>query len=156
MTEKIVLNIGLAAAARGDAEFVAYALGSCVAVCLYDAASRTGGMAHVLLPDSGGRGLPPGERGRYADTAVEELLRLMQSKGADLGRVKAKIYGGAKMFSLGPQAMHCDIGRLNAEAVARQLAKHGVALLEADTGGSSARTVTFDLADGSVAVKGGE
>lgn len=158
MTEEIVLRIGEAAAARGGAVIRAYALGSCVAVCLYDDATKTGGMAHVLLPDSCGHAkeLSAGRRGRYADTAVEELLRLMRCNGAEMGRIKAKIYGGAKMFSFGPQTINCDIGRLNSEAVTAQLAKYGVPITEAKIGGCSARTVVFDLADGSVAVNGKE
>jgi chemotaxis protein CheC len=33
-----------------DEVLVAYGLGSCVAVCLYDPAARVGGMLHALLP----------------------------------------------------------------------------------------------------------
>lgn len=154
MSAEIHLNIGETAAATDGAVIKAYALGSCVAVCLYDPSTKTGAMAHVLLPDSGGQGegLAAERRGRYADTAVAELLRLMKLKGADLGKTWAKIYGGAKMFGFGPQMINCDIGKLNSEAAAAQLAKHGVPLTEAQVGGGYARTVSFDTADGSVSV----
>ncbi|HEX5324436.1 MAG TPA: hypothetical protein VFW40_11660, partial [Capsulimonadaceae bacterium] len=50
---------------------VAYGLGACVAVCLYDPALKVAGMAHVVLPDhqaflasSKGRAeAPPGKFG---------------------------------------------------------------------------------------------
>ena len=48
--------------------------------------------------------------------------------------------------------INCDIGKLNSEAAAAQLAKHGVPLTEAQVGGGYARTVSFDTADGSVSV----
>ncbi|MCI0563454.1 MAG: chemotaxis protein CheD, partial [Nitrososphaera sp.] len=30
-------------------------VGSCVALCVYDPVSKVGGLAHIMLPDSGGR-----------------------------------------------------------------------------------------------------
>ena len=47
-------------------------LGSCVGLALYDPHRAIGGLAHVVLPNSGGTAALPG---KYADTALPELLR---------------------------------------------------------------------------------
>ena len=57
-------------------ELVAYSLGSCVAICLFDPLTRVAGMAHVVLPRAPEKG--PGDTpGKYADTAVPALLQAL-------------------------------------------------------------------------------
>ena len=64
---------------------VAYGLGSCVAVCLYDPVARVGGMLHALLPDAPGgasseNGRDPLSAARFVDRGapllIETLLKL--------------------------------------------------------------------------------
>src|ERR1043165_1098889 len=60
-----------------EGELVAYSLGSCVAICLYDPLVKVAGMAHVVLPavPEKGAGTAPG---KFADTAVPALLAAME------------------------------------------------------------------------------
>ncbi|HEV7662997.1 MAG TPA: hypothetical protein VGQ62_05635, partial [Chloroflexota bacterium] len=52
----VVVGLGEAHAVRADRVasaqdvLVAYGLGSCIALCLWDAEARVAGMAHVVLP----------------------------------------------------------------------------------------------------------
>ena len=51
--ERVVIGIGeLAVTTAPDVEIVTHALGSCVAVCLWDPVTHVAGMLHFLLPES--------------------------------------------------------------------------------------------------------
>jgi chemotaxis protein CheD len=121
-------------------------LGSCIGVALYHARTRTGALAHVILPDS--QGHPPATPGKFADTAVPHLLKLLASAGAHPRELVAKIAGGANMFGhTGP----LQIGDANAAAVDRALKAIGVRLVGKDAGGAPGRRV--DCATGELLIE---
>ena len=62
-------------------------LGSCVSACLHDPVRRIGGMNHFLLPDDGTR-----TDMRYASAAMERLVNELLKKGAERGRLQAKLF----------------------------------------------------------------
>ena len=79
---------------RND-EVLTTILGSCVAACLWDPVAKVGGLNHFLLPgDANDRG---GSR-NLGVNAMELLVNALLKKGAERGRLNAKIFGGAKMF----------------------------------------------------------
>jgi chemotaxis protein CheD len=125
-------------------------LGSCVGTALYDAKSKIGGLAHIMLPDSTqveGHGKPT----KFADKAIEMMLAKMISVGAKKNFVEAKIAGGAIMFSSAETTR--DIGERNVVAVRNKLEKEGIKLAAEDTGGTHGRTIEFDIASGMLTVK---
>lgn len=126
-------------------------LGSCVGVILHDRQGRTGGIAHILLPDS--QGDPRGQPGRFADTAVPALLadmeRLAAARGR--GRLTARVAGGANMFATGGAAE--GIGDRNGKAVEAILAALGIPVIGRDLGGTSGRSVLLETATGRVTVR---
>ena len=128
-------------------EKVRTVLGSCVGVAIYDRVAKVGGLAHVILPDSA---MGKGDRGKFADTAVDWLLESVLAAGADASRVAAKIGGGASMFG-----EHVDngIGEKNIRAVKQRLAKHCIRLVAEDVGGLKGRRMMLDPATGSVEVQ---
>lgn len=124
-------------------------LGSCAGLVLHDRAARIGGLAHVVLPDSRGATDQPG---KFADTAIPGLLLELDrlaGPGAR-GRLGAKVFGGASMFSSDSKL---EIGRLNLEAVDRILAGLRIPILARDTGGNHGRHVILDTATGLVTVR---
>jgi chemotaxis protein CheD len=129
----------------GD-ELVARGLGSCIGLALIDRLSGVAGMAHVVLPES--NGLDP-EPGKFADLAVPALIARMQKSGAVLRRCDAVMAGGAKMFDLGDM----DIGARNAAAVKTRLARAGMTLRAAETGGNRGRTLRLTVGEFVVTVK---
>jgi chemotaxis protein CheD len=131
---------------RAGDELVARGLGSCIGLALIDPMSGVAGMAHVVLPESGG---PDPDAGRFADLAVPALIAKMQQAGATLRRFDAVIAGGARMFDLGEM----DIGARNAAAVEAGLARAGVAIRAADTGGNRGRTLRLTVGEFVVTVK---
>ena len=136
---------------RTGEELVARGLGSCIGLALIDRLSGVAGMAHIVLPESGGSGKEPG---KFADTAVPAMLAQMQTAGAVTRRLDAVLAGGARMFELGEM----DIGARNAAAVKAGLTRAGLKIRAAETGGNRGRTLRVTVGDFEVTVKeaGGE
>lgn len=117
-------------------------LGSCVGAVLYDPVTKICGMVHVMLPDSKAIS-QNSNKAKFADTGLEELLKLVISKGAKKERLIAKIAGGAQMFSVNPNSPSLRVGERNVEAVKAKLSELGIRLVAEDTGDSYGRTVIF-------------
>jgi len=128
-------------------EKVRTVLGSCVGVAIFDPVGKIGGLAHVILPSSKDG---HGDRGKFADTAVDWLVEELVQAGADRQRLAAKISGGASMFGT-----HFDngIGERNVQAVKERLAHHGVRLIAEVVGGLKARKMVLDPDRGQVEVQ---
>lgn len=136
---------------HAGATLVTIGLGSCVAVALYDAAARIGGLAHVMLPDpSSARNPVP--IGRFGSTAVPALLEAMEAEGAQRARVTARLIGGAAMFANVLAGNARTLGTRNVDAVRAALDRLGLAVAGEDVGGGHGRTVYFDVASGGIRV----
>lgn len=130
------------------------ALGSCVAVVLYDSCAKIGGLAHTMLPDqSSAKKSSRDDLAKFVDTATEELLRIMIKNGARKDLIKAKLVGGANMFPdiAVPDKLH--IGKRNSDTAKMKLEELGIKLVAEDTGGSLGRTVILDTATGDLLVR---
>jgi chemotaxis protein CheD len=155
MSDRIVIGIGeLAVAAEPDATIVTHALGSCVAVCLWDPKAQVGGMLHFLLPESK---LNP-ERaqqqpGAFADTGIPLLFQTAYKKGAEKKRCKVKLLGGASIANAGSGGL--DVGKRNAMAAKKLLWQNGVMVHAEALGGNESRTVSLSVADGRLQVSRG-
>lgn len=122
-------------------------LGSCVGVAIFDRVSKVGGLAHVMLPDSS---IGKGDKGKFADTAVDALIEDVASAGGDPRRLTAKISGGASMFG---KTVDKGIGERNIQAVKERLKKHMIRLAAEDVGGTKGRRMILDPASGEVTVQ---
>lgn len=125
---------------------IATLLGSCIGVCLHDAAARVGGMNHFLLgePDTDAAILA-GDMQRYGIHAMELLINAMMQRGAQRSRLRAHIYGGANMVAgLG------SIGSSNAAFARNFMTTEGIAIAHIDVGGVQARKVEFMPYEGRV------
>ena len=134
-------------ATPGD-EIKTYALGSCVAVILYDKKLKIAGMIHIALPDSAvntekAQSLP----GYFADTGLPVLLKDFKKLGGDRKTTVIKIAGGSSIMDANKTF---DIGKRNAIAVKRYLWKHGLGVMKEDIGGSISRTVSIEIDTGKV------
>jgi chemotaxis protein CheD len=137
--------------ADAPATLVALGLGSCVAIALYDAGAKIGGLAHVLLP-SQASGRVADRPGRYAQTAVPTMIERMIARGARTPAIAARLVGGASMFAaLTPPGM-IQMGDRNLVATREALHRHGIRLLGEAVGGDYGRTVEFDLGTGDLTV----
>lgn len=127
-------------------------LGSCVGVALYDADAQIAGLAHIMLPSSAG--MREENPAKYADTGVPHLLNMMVEDGARVARIRAKLAGGAQMFSGARGGVDLvRVGPRNVEAVQAALEKLGIPIVAADVGGNYGRTVEIDSVTGLYMIK---
>lgn len=118
-------------------------LGSCVGVYLV-VPGKAVAAAHVLLPSSGGS--QASQLGKFADTAIPELVRRIGEMGFAKGRTSATLVGGGQVLSLGSSRPEFEIGRRNAEAVREALTSQGIRIQADETGGTKARTFRMTAA----------
>jgi chemotaxis protein CheD len=139
------------AVGRGDDLLVSVGIGSCVAIALYDPATRIGALAHILLP-SEGLSRDAGNRAKFPSTAVPLLLEEMKKAGAT-GTPRAKIAGGASMFAALIPAGGINMGERNVLATRTALQYAGIPVAAADVGGDYGRSVYFHLDDGRLLIR---
>jgi chemotaxis protein CheD len=125
-------------------------LGSCLAVALFDDRAGIAGMVHIMLPREfrSPRGDLPDKPanpkpGKFADRALRNLVDLLETEGAARSRLRAKVAGGAKMFSISRGPNLLSIGEQNIEVVLEELKILKIPLEGKDTGGNKGRSVTF-------------
>ncbi|UFU01048.1 chemotaxis protein CheD [Radiobacillus kanasensis] len=118
-------------------------LGSCVGVVVYDLSQRLAGMSHVMLPDSQLSKREDLNVLKYADTAIDLLVESLIKDGARTYALKAKIAGGAQMFSFSTSNDLLRVGSRNIEAVKQRLSLHRIPIQAEDVGGNSGRTIEF-------------
>jgi chemotaxis protein CheD len=129
---------------KHPATLITLGLGSCIGLVIYDQISRTAGMVHIMLPDSRDVKNNP-KPGKFADTAVPLLLDELQKLGVNKSQLRAKMAGGAQMFSMpGKDSAIFSVGTRNVEATLKFLTSEGVKLVASDTGGSKGRSVEFN------------
>jgi chemotaxis protein CheD len=140
------------AVANGDTLLVTVGLGSCVAIALHDAQAQVGGLAHVLLPSTG-MSQDRSNRSKFPSSAVPLLCERMQALGARAGRIRAKIVGGASMFTSLLSATGLQIGERNVVATRLALEQAGIPIVAQDVGGDYGRSVYFYVQNGRLVVK---
>lgn len=149
--EPVAVRIGDVKVASAPSVLFTIGLGSCVAIALYDARSRVGGLAHAMLPDprSGRRGAPAG---RFATTAVPQLLAMMEAEGAATADMRARLAGGASMFRDVLDGDALRLGERNVEAARSALLEAGVRIVGEDVLGTYGRSVFLRTTDGQLVV----
>ena len=147
----IIVGIGDIKIAEGEIDIVTYALGSCVGVCMYDEVLGVGGMLHAVLPSAQNPNSKVNPE-RYVDSGILLLFNRLVSMGADMGRLKVKLVGGAKMYDYKTSMREVDIGMANVMQAKKLLRKLGISIVREVTGGEVGRTVHFIPANGRVEI----
>jgi chemotaxis protein CheD len=130
---------------------VTYSLGSCVGLTLYDPLAGVGAMIHCMLPMSK---IDP-EKARlkpymFVDTGVAAMLHDMYQAGAQRQNLIAKVAGAGS--PLGKEETF-RIGQRNYTILRKFLWKNNILIAKEDVGGSKARTLYLNMADGRTTVK---
>ena len=139
----------LAASAVADDVLVSIGLGSCIGLALVDRRAGVAGLAHVVLPDSGGKSGP--ESFKFADHAVPELIERVVAAGGRRSTLDAVLVGGASMFAVSTAAL--EVGQRNEAAVRDQLGAARINVLAAATGGDRGRTIRVHVGSRRVTVR---
>ncbi len=145
MTRIIYVNTG--EVKIGDKETIlnSGAIGSCLAVTMYNPIKRTGAMAHIMLP-----GFSPSQKEnsntKYARNAINELLKLISDENNDLSELETCIIGGANVLNRPSD----KIGENNIKSVEVLLNEVGINICARAVGGLERRTAIFDIKKGCV------
>lgn len=152
--KSLVTSVGLGALEVASAPTVLRAsdLGSCVALIVYNAVEKTGGMAHVMLPQAPSATAAAAKPGKYADHAVAALLKMTK---AERGTQAVWIVGGADMLTPFVSSLG-SIGSHNVAVLRQGLRQAGLPLTGQDVGGSQARTVELLTETGELWIKWGQ
>ena len=151
MKERIV-KVAEWAAERGEGVLVTLGLGSCVAIMLHDAQTKSGAMAHILLP-SPSLARDTSNPAKFPETAVPLLIDRLKALGADPRRLVAKLAGGASMFSQLVTPGTIQMGERNVLAARTALRRAEIPIVREAVGGERGRTVRFHVKDGRVEIR---
>jgi chemotaxis protein CheD len=144
----LVAGIGeMVMSSNSDAHLVAYGLGSCIALAVWDPRSKVGGLAHFMLPNGPANA---GSPVKFIDSGLDAFLKAVEARGAAMNRSILKAAGAAAMLTVGGGLA---IGKRNADAIHTALAERGLALTAASLGGTAGRTVQLEVADGRFLIK---
>ena len=140
-------NVGMAQIALvTQGEIARAVLGSCIGLVLFHELRRTAVVAHIVLPQGQDR---PGPAGKFADTALPEMLSMLSAHGISRIGLVAKVAGGANMFaSSGP----LQIGKENHAIVTQLLQAQRIPIVGEHVGGKNGRRITFDSATGELQI----
>jgi chemotaxis protein CheD len=135
-----------------DSVLVTYALGSCIALVIYDPLTRVGGLLHFMLPESG---IDHEKAARnpymFADTGIPLLFRRSYELGADKRRLVVRAAGGAQVMDA--QEVF-NIGKRNCQALRKVLWRAGVMIHCEAIGGAASRTVRLEVETGRMWCRG--
>jgi chemotaxis protein CheD len=136
---------------NGEDVLITYALGSCIAVAVYDPVAQVGGLLHFMLPDSSldvqkAKKTPA----MFADTGIPLLFKSCYKLGAEKKRMIVKIAGGAKILD---DDNYFRIGQKNITALRKIFWRNNVLVDGEDTGKNYNRTVELHMSGGKVVVR---
>lgn len=132
---------------------VAYGLGSCVAICLYDPVAKVGGMLHALLPQANNQAKDNNVPAKFVDSGLPLLLKSITYQKGKRNRLDVYVCGGAQLISAANFSDMLKIGQRNIMAAQTALQIAGLTIKNQDVGGSAGRTVKLYIDTGQITVK---
>jgi chemotaxis protein CheD len=147
-------NVGLGeqviSRSSGDI-LVAYGLGSCLGIGMFDPITHVTGLLHAVLPEhSASNGATPG---KYVDSGIVSLLEDMIKAGADRRRMIVRMAGGANMLLSPGMTKAFDIGNRNISMAHKIFESLNIRLAAIEVGGNTGRTVRLYVTDGRMTVR---
>lgn len=150
--KRVIVATGeMVVSAQPNVTLTTYALGSCVAVIIYDPVNHSGGLLHFMLPDSKiAADRAEKQPGLFADTGVALLLKQFENVQSGIPKTRIFLAGGACVLS-GPDVF--KIGARNAAKVTALMEAVPLPICATHLGGTINRSVHLDLSTGVVSVK---
>jgi chemotaxis protein CheD len=125
-----------------EGQTIVLILGSCVAVCMWDAVHAVGGATHYLLPAWDERGVASP---RYGNVAISALLQELVEKGADRKQLHARIFGGGCLFDAfrASSSIEANIGRQNVRVAQEILTNERLPIVSTKVGADRGQRIVF-------------
>ena len=136
--------------ATNDPCIISTTLGSCVAVCLWDAEMGIGGMNHYMLPRWDGKGLPSP---RFGNIAIQKLIEAFVAAGGSRQHVVAKVFGGGNVLGQGEPPTQYNIGFRNADYALQALALEEIPVIAQKLKPNYGTKISFDITSGEVILR---
>ncbi|MEN3051995.1 MAG: chemotaxis protein CheD [Candidatus Methanosuratincola petrocarbonis] len=127
-----------------EAPLSTLALGSCLAVIVYDRSNKIGGLLHGMLPSGRGKPLP-----KYLDYGINMLISKIVEAGGEKEMLVSGLVGGGTIFNFGGELA---IGRRNIDFAKSYLKSLGIPILIEEVDGRRGRSLVFDVKTGTVLV----
>jgi chemotaxis protein CheD len=130
-------------------------LGSCVSMTFWHRQLLVGGMCHYMLPNRSPKrrtGQAQELDGRYADEAIDMLIKEINAVGAPCREYEVKLFGGGNMFPERSNPVR-NVGIQNVEMARKLALRHGFNCVAENLGGDGHRNVIFDVWSGHVWVR---
>lgn len=144
-TDVVEVSTGEVKLLGGRGVLSAAAIGSCIAVVALDREVPCGGIAHVMLPGRARREGDP-QKTRYAEDAIEELLRRLARFGTDPARLQFYLVGAGNVLQRADDTVCAgNISSVTGILDSRRLALWGLSL-----GGTRRRRVRLHLPSGRI------
>lgn len=152
MLNTVAVGLGELVISRSPNDvLVAYGLGSCLGIGMYDPLAKIAGLVHAVLPyhPNGNSQQSP----RYVDSGLVSLLVEMLRAGAERNRLIVRMVGGANMLVIPGFTQTFNIGSRNVEAAYHTLQMLNLKLTSQEVGGNMGRTLRFYVADGRMTIR---
>ena len=152
MLNLVTVGVGDCRVSNTGEVLATYALGSCIALAIYDPVAAVGGLLHFMLPQSS---LNPAKVGEnpflFADTGIPLLFHAAYRLGADKRRLVVGAAGGAQLMD---EDGVFNIGKCNHLALRNILSRAGVTIHVEEIGGTISRNVWLEIAAGRLLIRG--
>ncbi|NMC54051.1 MAG: chemotaxis protein CheD [Chloroflexi bacterium] len=149
MENSVSVGLGEIAISRNpDEVLVAYGLGSCLGIGVYDPVARVAGLLHAVLPESPNGSSVNGSAAKYVNTGIAELMKSLEAAGGSPARAKIRVIGGANMLLSSSLSKTFDIGTRNIEASRKTFEKMKLKVSAEEVGGHTGRTVRLFVHNG--------
>lgn len=147
MMNNIAVGLGEIKISRNpDDVLVAFGLGSCVGIGVYDPVAHVAGMLHAVLPKQNDPHAPLS--GKFVDTGIPLLFDEVVKAGGIRTRFKIKMAGGANIMGSPNVSTIFDIGNRNVDSARAVFKVLGIRVEREEVGGHIGRTVRLYVADG--------
>jgi chemotaxis protein CheD len=151
--ERVLVGVGDANVLQGNGMLVTHALGSCLGLTIYDPINRIGGMLHAMLPLAS---INPEKAAAnpdmFVDTGAAAILGKIFAAGSRKADLQLRAAGCANPLAAGGEFR---IGERNLEVLRKFLHVNGLRLSGMSCGGTTSRTLYFDVATGGVVMQSG-
>lgn len=130
---------------------VAYGLGSCVGIGMYNPITRTGGLLHAVLPEMFNSNNDSATK--FVNTGIPILFDKLNINGTDPQKIHIYMAGGANMLINTQIGTTFDIGTRNVTAALQIFEKMKLKLINSEVGGNNGRTVRMYISSGRMTVR---
>jgi chemotaxis protein CheD len=152
METTISVGLGELVITRNPEEIlVAYGLGSCVGIGMFNPKLHIAGLLHAVLPETtdGNNAVET----KYADSGIRTMVNRMIQEGVDLNNTKIWMAGGANMLISTALSNTFDIGTRNINASIKTLSALHLKITNQEVGGNNGRTVRLYVGTGRMTVR---